>query len=624
LRNRTENLVSVTGFPHVIVSAGMNEVVGLEIPFVYPYNYYDLSLSSSSAAPLARLFVYVLNPLRSADVVPPVDVTIFGNMYDVTLCGYTNEIPVPIVPRIKRGIVPKFSRENFSRYVIQSMIDGGTAQINTEILATHQQVDSRNLNPVKLCVGNPPSTSQTDKEMVNYLCPTSLRDIASKPGLLTTFQMKSINATGTILFSTPVHPCAGLFTDYLNGTLYFSTPLRFVSWPCRLWSGSIKYKLQIVSSKFHSARIQILYTPDNINLVGTIDTDTTFELTSHIVDIQCDSEIEFEIPWNSFYPELGINKGTILDSTGNGTLAFRVLNELTYKELPVPDIEFNLWISAGSDFKLYSMNAPITFDLTEPSDVPPIMDIGIAQVAETSKVATLKNAESIVPFVMGNNVETPSAIEEVSLSHAFATSSPAFLLDEGVSFAENCLRSIESTERGTSFTTIANSPFIGDPIEAGEVISFGYYDWYNLMFRFRRGGYIYTALSMPIDDPIERAAPSMMYMVAGLMDSGTGIVLPRINTSSLSENLRSSVCPNLLATRGSLQSLCGHVPYASTAKFAITNCMLRGASSLAYPRDNATNTVSIVAQRSQCLVYRTPDPDMKFYFQVGPPAIFET
>jgi hypothetical protein len=610
----TDNIVSVSGFPHVIVSAGMNEVVGLEIPFVYPYNYLDLSNSDDRTSSQARLFVYVLNPLRLGSVVTPIDVTIFGNLYDVTLCGYSNNSPiVPSVSIRSNTKVPDFGKKRMPK-----RINGGVAQMMT--LNVPQQVDSRKLSPIVLSTGSEVSSAIVDKEMTSYLCPTSLKEIASRPGLLTQFQMSSVRPTGYILDVQPVHPCAGTFLTFENGEQDLPTTLKFVSWPCRFWSGSLKYKLQIVSSNFHSARIQILYTPENV-APTTMSTDLAFELTSHIVDIQCDSEIEFEIPWNSQFPILPLNRNDLNDT--NGTLIFRVLNELTYKETPVPDIEFNLWVSAGSDFKLYSMTGPITFDLTVPTTTPPPrVNAGVAQIADTSKSSASGNAEPIVPLALGGYTEIPTAITETDLSQAFATCSPVVFQRQDKKFIEPILRGIKPTGDYVMFYNSWYSAFDSSTnIIPNQPAGFAYYDWYNLLFRFRRGGYIYTALSIEVDGPATaRDAPSSMQALVGAISVGKYNHTSTVKDSPLNELLPVTNLPCVLATRGSLQPLCVEVPYSSTSKFAITSCDFTPLET--YPHNNTTNTVCISSQRSDMLIYRSCAPDMKFYFQIGPPAIF--
>lgn len=307
----------------------------------------------------------------------------------------------------------------------------------------------------------------------------------------------------------------------------------------------------------------------------------------------------------------------------NGTLAFRVLNALTYKEDPVPEIEFNLWVSAGSDFKVFNMHAPITFDLTTPVTRAATVDGGRAQIAETSKMTAKSSAEAIVPLVMSNAVETVTAIHEATLKDAYATSSPVLFLDEDEQFKEGVLRLIAPTTTTQLFGDLWSNAFRSTLDSTRNVIlSFPYYDWYNLMFRFRRGDYIYTSMCIDIATPQnQRTSARTLVSSAGVMD--TGSVSHRFLASylQLKNLLASSNLPTLVSSDGTLMPHCVRVPYSSSTKFAITDCQ-NGSGSAIYPELNKSNVFSTVAQRSQLLVYRSAAPDMKFYFQVGPPAVF--
>jgi hypothetical protein len=615
LTARTNNLVSVTSFPHVIISAGVNEVVELDIPFVYPYNYLDLSKANANVNQ-ARIFIYVLNPLKLGSVVPPIDVTVFGNMMDVTLCGYSNKTPVDNSRYLgfSRDIIPNFGRSHQRKVAI----DGGIAQTNYMTLNVPQQNNATALTPFELSIGDEAGSAQVDSEMVDYLCPSGLHEIASRPALLTTFEMASSDTVGTMLYDTPVHPCSGQYIAYDNGELDFCSPLKFVSLPCRYWSGSIKYKLQIVASAFHSARVQILYSPEGSSFGVSVTDDAAFELTSHIVDIQCDSEIEFEIPWSSHYPQLAVDGSNLTTASVNGYLGFRVLNVLTYKETPIPPIEFNLWISAGSDFKLYSMTAPLNFDLTVPANVPPMIDGGFAQIADTSRDTKQKSPENLVPFVMGNYVSTPSATEVSTLHHAFNSTAPLYVIPPNKSLLENCLRGVTPTSNDL-YGQSGYLSFISDPVLPSTVISFPYYDWYNLLFRFRRGSYVYTAMSLDLEDtsPIN----GTLLATSGVISTGNSVYSAYVDNGTIPTLLSATIMPSVLSTFGSLQPFSVRMPYTSTSKIAITSCNTSAVSPL-YPSNNFAQAISIASQRSSCLVYRSAGSDMKFYFQVGAPAVF--
>jgi hypothetical protein len=435
--------------------------------------------------------------------------------------------------------------------------------------------------------------------------------------------MSSSDPVGHVLFTTPIHPMIGTFLTFANGDLDFMTPLKFVSFPCRMWSGSMKFKLQVVASAFHSARVQITYRPNSTGFGTDLTIDELFELSSHIIDIQRDSEIEFEIPWCSDRPALPIDKNRIAANFINGTMDIVVLNTLTYKDSPIPDISFNLWVSAGKDYKLYSMTAPISFDLTTPSST--LVNGGVAQIAKTSRATNEDIPDNLVPFVMGGFTEYPVSLQEVSLSNAMQSTSPVVFLDSGEVFRENNLRHVVASNSQVLTSTNYLTAYISDiSPSAGTALSFSYYDWYMLMFRYRRGGYIYTMYSIDVEDPVSRRdSPSVLLAISSLTDSGLNSYKYDIRSATFTDLLSATNMPTCVSTRGSLQPLSVHIPFSSTSKMAINSCYASGnISVLLYSKVNVFNTVALTSRNAQCVIYRSPDKEMKYYFQVGAPAVF--
>ena len=114
--NRTSNIYSVSGFPHIIVSPTENEVNELTIPFISPLNYSYLDPSTYQENPyqtfnFGGLYVYVLNTLQNmTGANTSVSFTVFANFEDVELAGYTvlkNPKPTSSTsPNITKAISP--------------------------------------------------------------------------------------------------------------------------------------------------------------------------------------------------------------------------------------------------------------------------------------------------------------------------------------------------------------------------------------------------------------------------------------------------------------------------------------------------------------------------------------
>jgi hypothetical protein len=94
---RTSNIFSLTGYPHVITSPTESEVVELVVPFVSPYGWYD-RLSGSLAPreayvsrPYGTIYLTVMNKLASTSGSNAVNYSIYANFVNVELDGYMIE-----------------------------------------------------------------------------------------------------------------------------------------------------------------------------------------------------------------------------------------------------------------------------------------------------------------------------------------------------------------------------------------------------------------------------------------------------------------------------------------------------------------------------------------------------
>lgn len=93
---RTDNVISASGCPHVIVSPSENEVHEFIMPYCVPFSYINLETYGSSFPDkilqnMGTVSVYVLNPLSlGSDTVPPVSISIFASFVDVEVAGYSS------------------------------------------------------------------------------------------------------------------------------------------------------------------------------------------------------------------------------------------------------------------------------------------------------------------------------------------------------------------------------------------------------------------------------------------------------------------------------------------------------------------------------------------------------
>lgn len=164
--------------------------------------------------------------------------------------------------------------------------------------------------------------------------------------------------------------------------------LGFLAIPFSQWSGSIKYRFEIIKSQYHNGRIRISYEPSGAPLNS--DMNTAY---SKVVDISTTSDFEFSVPWSqpepykSVSPKLSqqyyIAPGGIKNYNPdlcNGIIYVSVVNELTSPDDSTP-IYVNVYISGGEDFEVA---VPSTRVLNTLSHIPIPDPVAVTQSDEVT------------------------------------------------------------------------------------------------------------------------------------------------------------------------------------------------------------------------------------------------
>ena len=122
-----DNIFSRSVFLFFLVSPGRDEIQEFMIPFIYPLDYFPLTVTSPSVDygtryPMASVTTYVLNPLSSSTVVPPISVTMYGSMYDIEVSGYANSIPQALFPALTNDELDTFNNKVPSQFSLQQKL----------------------------------------------------------------------------------------------------------------------------------------------------------------------------------------------------------------------------------------------------------------------------------------------------------------------------------------------------------------------------------------------------------------------------------------------------------------------------------------------------------------------
>lgn len=224
----------------------------------------------------------------------------------------------------------------------------------------------------ELCV-DPATVGLASDDELSFL------HIAKQETLIDQFPwtISGTGSTGTI-YMIPVNPWNQPIWTTQSQTAYAQTSLSFVSRPFSYWTGSLRYRFQIVASQFHRGRLLFQFEPHiNTNFVtqaATIlaDGDGINARYSHILDLSQERDVTFEVNWAQYEGWRYVLSNGLLQimsaegnfnfsatsgfdpailETYNGVLRVYVINNLTAPD-NASNIQINVFISAGDSFQV--------------------------------------------------------------------------------------------------------------------------------------------------------------------------------------------------------------------------------------------------------------------------------
>ncbi|APG78997.1 hypothetical protein 2 [Changjiang picorna-like virus 14] len=213
------------------------------------------------------------------------------------------------------------------------------------------------------------AVDQTDRYFPNPIDEMDISYICSNPVITNQWSWATSATVGQLITVLPVHP--GLCNILSNaGTYTFDTfvptPMAYVASMFKYWAGSIKFRMEAVSTPFHAGRLMICYVPDYDPLAAAISINDVGNNYSVLWDITDSSQIEFEVPYMANTPYLDVYlddaaftnlKGT---ETGlvprnrirkiqNGAIVVFVLNQLVTPSSAASTISIINWVGGGQD-----------------------------------------------------------------------------------------------------------------------------------------------------------------------------------------------------------------------------------------------------------------------------------
>lgn len=378
----------------------------MTLPFIWPYNWLDLSVKKSDGSDtifeafstLGRLSIDSFFPLRTSTTAAtqPINITIFAWMTDIMLEGPTLQqsgplsgpataiadaaeslttipvlapymAPVQNIGRVTAKIAKLFGWSNpphlaAASPVVQAPLVG-LANPDLSVLGEKLTVDEKNgLSVDPRSVGLP----ETHDEL-------AFQYLLSKKSFLTQFDWLMTDNPDGVLFDVRVNPCLAAITTrtttageitqvdpFKSFPSYHMLPSCLLAQQFKYWKGDITYHFEVVASQLHRGRLRLTYEP-----AGSAVVDNTGRLISRVFDLAESSKFSFTVPWQAtseWLTNIPVTGSTSSDQlfssrgatysaynplSHNGTLRLSVMNELAASS-PSADVRILVYVDCSN------------------------------------------------------------------------------------------------------------------------------------------------------------------------------------------------------------------------------------------------------------------------------------
>jgi hypothetical protein len=203
------------------------------------------------------------------------------------------------------------------------------------------------------------------------------RQFCSRYCLAQDYAWTSGDVAGTNLGTMFVSPALGNAAHPAGVCL---SPMALLREQFKYWRGSIRFKITLVKTEFHSGRLAITYNPNMENIVTPLVYSDTDYVYKDIIDIRLTSVYEFIIPYFNDKPYCADN---------TGSLKIWVVDELKRPSNVSNTVRVLVEVAGGDDLEFAYPKANY---LTPVIDVVPQMDLSTTACGNISK--TLGNMDS--------------------------------------------------------------------------------------------------------------------------------------------------------------------------------------------------------------------------------------
>jgi hypothetical protein len=191
--------------------------------------------------------------------------------------------------------------------------------------------------------------------------PMAIKEIAKRESYLTKFEWAQNTTPETLLWNARISPVTWAESSLSPKSFHFPA-CAMAAMPFKYWTGSMKFRFQVVCSAFHKGRLKIVYDPNyfgamsggrfseyNVNYTEVIDIADTQDFTIEIGNGQPYTLLERHTPCVDSVTQLYSLAPYTSKEAGNGVLGVFIVNELTTPNSDTPNnIEVNVFVSMGA------------------------------------------------------------------------------------------------------------------------------------------------------------------------------------------------------------------------------------------------------------------------------------
>lgn len=189
----------------------------------------------------------------------------------------------------------------------------------------------------------------------------TIKGIAGRETYLTTFNWSTSNGPESLLWNSRIDPCLWAESGTAQREAFHIPACCMAALPFRYWTGSMKFRFQVVKSQYHKGRLKVAYDPNyfasneyNTNYLEVIDITEKDDFTITIGNGQDQTLLEHLNPGEDGVTEGYSTTPYAVKGKGNGTLGLYVVNKLTApSDVTGTTISVNVFISMGDDFEVF-------------------------------------------------------------------------------------------------------------------------------------------------------------------------------------------------------------------------------------------------------------------------------